>query len=423
MKRYLVIQIVSLVLIANAHSQTYVNFKIINQYSNDIVYDSTIQKLIISIPSKDNINGNSIGYIDPITGVSEYYFIGSEPNPLAITDNNKYLYIGLDGMKKVKKFNIINHYTESTISMGYTNQFGTHSAKNISCKPGTDNIIAVAMTAGGNPMGVAIFNNGIKLPDTLKYSPFPPSVVYFDTPSFLYGYNFENSGFDFYTMAVNSEGVSLINKIGHLFNGFGIDFCIHEGKALSDNGTLIELTSGSPLLLAVFNIPTDQERGNIKACFDPYLNLICFAYRDNSYYSKLHIQRFNANTFLKFDEIQIDGIKEDVTKFINWGDQTKYALCSKDGKLVIINGSWATRINTLKNENLTVYPNPANDKITIECPENSEIDILNFDGKYMKHIITDQCSTIIDISEFSGGIYSIIIKTNKELLIKKFIKL
>lgn len=422
MNRYLLLAVFILMLCIAGQAQTSANFKIMNQYTNDMVYDSVSSKILISIPSTDNIHGNSIGYVDPTNAVlTNSYFIGSEPNPLSLTESRKYLYVGLDGASKVKKFNISTHMSELTFSVGYNSTFGTFRANNISCKPGSDTDVAISRISGGNAMGVAIYSNAVKYNDTISYYPRTPDLVHFDTSSQLYGYENSSSGYNFFTMAVKPTGVSILNNLGYLFSGFSIDFYVHKGMALSDNGTLLDLTGGSPSLMGVYKIPTESGYGKIKACFDPYKNLVCFAMKgfwDNNIY----IYRFNLNTFLKQDEIQISGVTGDVLKLINWGSESKYALSTKDGKLVIINGTFVTDTRTLKNENLSVYPNPATDQITIHSHEKSKLEILNSEGKCVKIMIADQNNTTIDVSDLSKGIYFVKTQIDNEVLTTKFIK-
>jgi len=421
MKRPAILLVLLLSILAPGKSQTIVNYTIMNQIVNDMLYDTVSSKIILSIPSTDNIHGNSIGYIDPGNAVLEgYYFIGSEPNPLAITENGKYLYVGLDGASNVKKFNMMTHLNELTFSLGYHWAFGTFRANNISCKPGTETDVAVARISGSNAMGVAIYSNGKKLADTISYYPETPDVVHFDTSQRLYGYENSSSGYRFFTMPVDNNGVKISNQLSYLFNGYYLDFCIHNRMALSDNGTLLDLTGDSPSLSGVYKIPAGIGIERIKACFDPYLNLVCFARK--SYWSDtLSIYRYNTNTFLKYDEIKIPGINSDIIKLINWGDKTKYALATKDGKLIIVNGNFSTGIIN-KNESLSVYPNPAINQITINAPEKSELAIVNMNDKCVQNLIAVQNNTSIDISGFAKGVYCVKIKTNSHIFTTKFIK-
>ncbi len=335
----------------NSIVKSQANYTIMNQYVNDMVYDSLISKVLISIPSKDYIHGNSIGYIDPISAsLSNYYFIGSEPRPLALTDNLKYVYIGIDGSKSVKKFNLATNTNELTFTVGFNNFDGQFYAGNISCKPGTDSVVAVARRAQGNSKGVCIYKNGVKLNDTISYYPTTIDLVHFYSPTVLFGFDNSDTGFDFTTMSVDSQGVKKVNHIGNLMNGFNNDFYINKNMALSDNGDLLDLTGGSATSLAKISIPTTQGFNKVRACFDNGSNLVCFATR-GFWNDSLYIFRYNSTTFLKYDQIRVNGFKDEVNKIICWG-KSKYIISTLDGKLLIINGILPT-VNTKTTEFIT----------------------------------------------------------------------
>jgi PKD repeat protein len=79
---------------------------------------------------------------------------------------------------------------------------------------------------------------------------------------------------------------------------------------------------------------------------------------------------------------------------------------------------------------VNVYPNPAHDRLTIEAPQKSVIEIYNIAGQIIKNIVQSDDKTIIDISDFPGGIYFVKLvvsgvepaKTGSQIVMKKFIK-
>lgn len=73
---------------------------------------------------------------------------------------------------------------------------------------------------------------------------------------------------------------------------------------------------------------------------------------------------------------------------------------------------------------LKIYPNPTNDYISIEIPNNnSTIEIINYNGQLVKRIMAKNQITEINISSFKSGIYLIKISDDKGVLTKKIIKL
>jgi hypothetical protein len=93
-----------------------------------------------------------------------------------------------------------------------------------------------------------------------------------------------------------------------------------------------------------------------------------------------------------------------------------------DGTVVTLSNTVGiTEIN--KNDNIVIYPNPANDNINIDVKNHNEIIITDISGKVVMNL--DSASTqnnTIDISNLSNGIYFVTIKSDRQLITKKLIK-
>ncbi|MBI9066407.1 MAG: T9SS type A sorting domain-containing protein [Salinivirgaceae bacterium] len=77
--------------------------------------------------------------------------------------------------------------------------------------------------------------------------------------------------------------------------------------------------------------------------------------------------------------------------------------------------------NNFTENNIRIYPNPANDKIEITGLNNGTIQIINEQGQIVKTLNTSSTKTTIDLINFSSGIYIIKAKTDKGIATKKFI--
>ena len=80
------------------------------------------------------------------------------------------------------------------------------------------------------------------------------------------------------------------------------------------------------------------------------------------------------------------------------------------------------------NNTMNVFPNPGTGNITIEvaqqpAPKNVNIEIFDSHGQLIKSLATRSNKTMMDISSFSTGLYFIKVKAEKEVVIKKFIKM
>jgi hypothetical protein len=73
----------------------------------------------------------------------------------------------------------------------------------------------------------------------------------------------------------------------------------------------------------------------------------------------------------------------------------------------------------------TVYPNPANDRITIEgsvLAENPIFTIFNINGKKVFERQISHCKKQIDISALKPGVYFVKLKNEKMIEVKKLVK-
>ncbi len=73
-------------------------------------------------------------------------------------------------------------------------------------------------------------------------------------------------------------------------------------------------------------------------------------------------------------------------------------------------------------QTVNIYPNPANDKIEVIGLSNGTLDIINAQGQTIKTLNISNTKTTIDISKLSGGVYTLQIKTEKGIIVKKLIK-
>jgi len=81
--------------------------------------------------------------------------------------------------------------------------------------------------------------------------------------------------------------------------------------------------------------------------------------------------------------------------------------------------------NNPKAQELTLFPNPTNDRLTLSLPNGqfSNIEILDQFGKTVNSIKVSDASTIqIDVSSLTNGVYFIVANSTEERLLEKFIK-
>jgi hypothetical protein len=72
--------------------------------------------------------------------------------------------------------------------------------------------------------------------------------------------------------------------------------------------------------------------------------------------------------------------------------------------------------------NVSVYPNPAMNNLTIETPQQTVIEILNIQGQLIKTFALNGNKTNIDVSALPCGVYIVEVKTEEGFIVRKFVK-
>jgi sugar lactone lactonase YvrE len=229
--------------------------------TNDLVYDPLDGMVYASVPGTAGPAGNSLAEINPSTGrVVTTFFVGSEPNKLAVSDDGEFIYVGLDGAGSVARFDVSLHAVDLTFSLG-TGAFGPMFAEDIQVAPGDPSTVAVSREYHGvspRHAGVALYTDGVKLQDETPGHTGSNSIAFGATAGRLYGYNNETTEFGFRRMNVDSSsGVTVQDATGGLVGAFNVTIRFDPGTGLiyTTNGHVInpEPDSGPPQLVGTYS--------------------------------------------------------------------------------------------------------------------------------------------------------------------------
>jgi hypothetical protein len=91
-----------------------------------------------------------------------------------------------------------------------------------------------------------------------------------------------------------------------------------------------------------------------------------------------------------------------------------------DGWIFRITGGVSIASND--DTNISVYPNPFTNSITVDVVSNSKISVFNNQGQLVYNQSLVNSKNNIDLSELSVGFYTVVIKTETQTLIKKLTK-
>ena len=82
-------------------------------------------------------------------------------------------------------------------------------------------------------------------------------------------------------------------------------------------------------------------------------------------------------------------------------------------------------IMELKSSQISIYPDPATDKITIETSATqgqSQLSVMNLNGQEVITRQLTQSKTQLDISGLPGGVYFVRLINERTIVIRKFVK-
>ncbi len=225
---------------AGAAAQT----AVIDLPTNDLIYDPGAGVLYASVPGSAGSLGNTVTVIDPATGaVGPSVFVGSEPNPLAISDDGSYLYVGLDGAGSVRRVDLASFTAGLEFPLGSDPFFGPYYAEDIEVQPGNPDVVAVSRRFNGvSPRhgGVGIYDNGVVRTNATARHTGSNVIEFSDTAATLYGYNNETTEFGFRRMAVDASGVTIIDVTRNLISGFGVDIEHEDGAVFATSGAVVD---------------------------------------------------------------------------------------------------------------------------------------------------------------------------------------
>lgn len=383
--------------------------------TNDLVYDSTTDRIYVSIPSSNGPNGNSIGVINPQTySLENTIFMGSEPSVLAISDDGQYVYSGFNGASIVRRFDIASQTAGLQFSLGADISTGALFAEDIEVMPGHPTTIAISRkNSGFSPRheGVAIYDN-----ENLREETTPghtgSNKIEFTSENTLIGYNNESTEYGIRTLLVDSSGVSNTSVTANVLTGFYQDFVFYNNTMYSTAGQVIDV-SGTPFSSGQFT------GVNGPVTYDEINNMVCYGNYD--YDGNIIFKRFDPNTFLLIDELPVPQAIGEVKQIISCG-QDCYAFNTNNDQVVIINESNLDVSEFELSNQIVLYPNPTTDYITIDSHfEIKELVLLDLKGKVL--IQSTNPNSEISLGAFDSGIYMLkLIDENGNMTVNKIIK-
>jgi hypothetical protein len=348
---------------------------VVNQAAKDIVYDPKNQVFYLSVPGTASINPNTIAVLDPtFAAITSAQPAGSNPNVLAISDDSQFLCAGIDGTSTVQRFVLPGLAPDISYPLGTSQYFGPYFALDLQVAPGAPHTLAVTLgTSNVSPAangGITIFDDATARPT--KAPGFGGTGNLFDSlqwgpnASTLFASNTESTGYDFYTLSVNSNGVALNQDFPSTFTRFGDSIHFDPGTNLiySDEGHVINPSTG---------LPVGNFNATGVAAVDSMLNTAFFASGNAA--STVSIESFDLMHFTPINTVTIPNATGTPLHLIRWG-QNGLAFISKaangTSQVVLLGGDFVTAAPPY-----VLTPPPAPLPSTVPAPNAPAITSLN----------------------------------------------
>jgi hypothetical protein len=327
---------------AMAQPVVQVNAVVVEQPIEQMVFDSLRSQFIFTIPDSDPVNGELVGFLDPITTeLLATVDLGSLPGAIAITDDAQAIHVGVREPGAVKTFDLGSGEVVQTALIGTGGSTLPRWATVITPQPGSDSSFSVALEGG--IVGAVDHYTGGAWSFPLGWSQVTALDLHFKPGRPDRMVSLAGSG-QFRTMALVNGTFSTLSNIVGLFNDFALftlsRLAVQDSLALTNNGSLIDISGDLPIPVGTCNVNASYDHIR-RAAFDPYEGLIVIAHRNSELNDTLRLIRFNAQTLVAQDVIKV-GVPGtgnlQVSELICWGPNGRYAISTSNGKLVIING-------------------------------------------------------------------------------------
>ena len=342
---------------------------------NDLVWDPTRSLIYISISGSSGAkySPNTVRAIDPLNPLTNHGIysppMGSEPNRLAISDDGKYLYVGLDGQNTVERLLLPSLTPDPTIPtgipLGGATGHGLYLALDLQVAPGQSHVLAVARGKNASSGtiqaqgGIAVYDDAVQRPSVVsptnqKGDVLINTIQWGADATVLYAAGNENNSGDLYELSVSNtlpnSGVTLVTDSPGIFPtpNLRIHFDRGNGLLYGDDG----LVYNPALATQVGNFLSTGIMVPDSTIGDAYFVGQAAASAGTLNYLA---QSFNLTSFIPGTTIPLSPLQGVPQHLIRWGTNglafnTKTVVgctvkpCAGTGLLYILNGPYVTTV-------------------------------------------------------------------------------
>jgi hypothetical protein len=210
--------------------------------AEQMVGDPLRRRLYLSVGGGSPQYPNTLLTIDANTGaVVSSPYVGSNPESLALSDDSSILWIGINGSLSIRRVTLtanppdVGPLTSLTPALGAGQAIGPMVGLS-----GAPLSVVVSTPDGGKTV---VLDDGVARPTSASTLGRSASLLVAGTPGYAYGYDGQDTGFGFLTMAISSGGVSDLSTTPGLIQGFGNQIVYRGGRVYAATGEIVDVSS------------------------------------------------------------------------------------------------------------------------------------------------------------------------------------
>lgn len=218
--------------------------------TKDFLYDPHRRVIYATIPSNASTYKNTLAVINPATGViSTTRAVGANPNALALSDDGRYLYIGLDGTSTIKRFQLPDWSSDLEFTLNTTDEYARRAIQ-IKIMPGRPRSVVVIRRMGdyAGSDEIVVYDDGVPRAQTIR-----GTDVEFVSPTQIYVLEAESSFPDFYQVTVTENGLENQTRIWGMTVYPTTDIVVENGLLYTNIGEVIDPSARA--LEATYHLP------------------------------------------------------------------------------------------------------------------------------------------------------------------------
>ena len=275
--------------------------------NNSMVLNPVNGLLYVTVPGSAGAPyGNTVVSVDPETGnLGTPIPVGSEPNRIAVTDDGKYLWIGLDGGSAVRRVDLSAGTADLQFAIGGNNTgwYATPATvQAIAALPGSDTAVVIGTNGtgySGASNTIAIYDSGV-LRGTAVTNFAPTAMQVNGTTGEVYAAS--NNAYAVFTYSAGGLTQKGTTATNGTYSTYGVDdLQVAGGRTYTDLGTVYDAEAGA--LLGTFYVtgsvvaqgPTvaDTNLGKVFMLDNPQGYVYSYGY---SQIQAFNISDFNASS-------------------------------------------------------------------------------------------------------------------------------